>query len=180
MRKINYNLARTRKIDGRAFALTLGVLLLALVAFNAVTLFNLGRLQRQHRAEKKDTRFIVQKMASMKQKTLARQNQIAAWKKTWARRLDFANALIGRKRFSFIARLDFLEKACGPGTLVRQLGIVNEPAGRVQMTVSALAQNQLLQLYKKLLPYELAIASENQSAESYLARLSFRISDEKK
>jgi hypothetical protein len=63
---------------------------------------------------------------------------------------------------------------------VRQLSLANEPAGRVQMTVSALAQNELLRFYKKLLPYELTIANENQMAENYQANLSFRIKDEKK
>ena len=63
---------------------------------------------------------------------------------------------------------------------VRQLSMVNEPAGRMQMTVSALAQNELLGLYKKLLPYELVIVNENQTAENYQASLSFRIKDEKK
>ena len=54
------------------------------------------------------------------------------------------------------------------------------PAGRMKMTVNALAQNELLGLYKKLLPYELVIGNENQTAENYQANLSFRISDEKK
>lgn len=180
MKKINYNLARDRKIDPRSFALRLGVLLLALVLLNAVTVLNLSRLRKQERLEGKNSVPISQRMAEIGQKTQSRQQQIAVWKKTWERQLAFANALILRKRFSFVSRLDFLETVCGPGTLVRQLDIVNTATGRVQMTVSALAQNQLLRLYKKLLPYELAIANENQTAENYQARLSFRIKDENK
>ncbi|HSQ35959.1 MAG TPA: hypothetical protein VLQ89_08210 [Candidatus Binatia bacterium] len=180
MKRIDYNLARQPKIDGRRFAVSLGVLLLALVVLNAVTVLNLTRLQRQARLENRDHRSIWRKMTDLDAQTRARQEQIAAWKKTRERSLAFANSLIARKSFSFIARLDFLEKACGAGTLVRQLAIVTEPAGRVQMTVSALAQPPLLRLYKRLLPYQLAIASENQTAESTQARLSFRISDEEK
>ena len=96
------------------------------------------------------------------------------------KKLAFANFLIARKSFSFIARLDFLEKTCGAGMSVRQLSLANEPAGRVQMTVSALAQNELLRFYKKLLPYGLTIANENQMVENYQANLSFRMEDEKK
>jgi hypothetical protein len=48
------------------------------------------------------------------------------------------------------------------------------------MTVNALAQNELLRLYKKLLPYDLVIGKENQTAENYQANLNFRIVDEKK
>lgn len=180
MRKINYNLAGTRKIDGRAFALTLGVLLLVLVMLNAVTIFNLARLKNQGRAEKNEIGSLAQKSAVMKQRMLEQQNKIAIWQKTWSRPLAFANSLIARKCFSFIARLNFLERVCGAGIRVRQLGIVNEPAGRITMAVSALAQNELMALYKKMLPYKLVIARENQSAENYQASLSLRMEDEKK
>jgi preprotein translocase subunit YajC len=54
MRKIYYNLARTRKIDVRAFALTVTVIFLAIVMFNAITIFNLARQQRQSHAEKNE------------------------------------------------------------------------------------------------------------------------------
>jgi len=65
MRKIKYNLAGTRKIDTRAFALTLAVLALATVLLNAVTLFNLGRQHGQRRAEKSEIRFVALKLESM-------------------------------------------------------------------------------------------------------------------
>jgi hypothetical protein len=180
MRKINYNLAGTRKIDGRAFALTLGALLLALVMLNAVTVFNLARLKGQSRAEKNGIGSLAKKSAAMDQRMLKQRNKIAIWKKTWNRPLAFANSLITRKSFSFDARLDFLERVCGAGIRVRQLGIVNEPAGRITMAVSAMAQNDLMALYKKLLPYKLVISRENQSAENYQANLSLRMEDEKK
>lgn len=180
MRKINYNLAGTRKIDARAFALTVAIIFLAVVLFNGITILNLARQQRQSRNEKKEIRFIVQKLEELNQKTLQQQKEIAVWKKTWDQKLTFANFLIERKCFSFIFRLDFLEKVCSAGMRIRQLSIVNEPAGRMQMTINALAQNELLGLYKKLLPYELVIANENQTAENYQTNLSFKIKDEKK
>jgi hypothetical protein len=180
MRKINYNLAGTRKIDTRAFALTLGMLCLAVVLLNAVTIFNLARQHRQSRAEKNEIRFVALKLQNLQQKTLRQQKEIAVWKKAWEQKLAFANLLIGHKSFSFIDRLNFLEKICSAGMRVRQLGLANEPTGWIQMTVSALAQNELLRFYKKLLPYELVIANENQMTENYQANLSFSIKDEKK
>ncbi len=179
MRKINYNLAGTRKIDARAFALTGAIIFLAVVLFNGITILNLARQQRQSRNEKKEIRFSVQKLEELNQKTLQQQKEIVVWKKAWEQKLTFANFLIARKCFSFIFRLDFLEKVCSGGMRVRQLSIINEPAGRMQMTINALAQNELLGLYKKLLPYELVIANENQTAENYQANLSFKIKDEK-
>ena len=180
MRKINYNLARTRKINTGAFALTVAVIFLAVVMFNAITIFNLTRQQRQSRVENKEIRFAALKLEGLQQKTMRQQKEIDVWKKTWEQKLAFANSLIERKCFSFIFRLNFLEKVCSTGIRVRQLSIVNAPADRMQMTINALAQNELLGLYKKLLPYDLVIANENQTAENYQANLSFRIKDEKK
>jgi hypothetical protein len=114
-----------------------------------------------------------------KTKTLQHQNELAVWKKAWNQKLTFANFLIMRKHFSFISRLDFLEKVCSAGMRIRHLKIINGPAGQIQMTVNALVQNELLGLYKKLLPYELVITNENQTAENYQANLSFNIKDEK-
>jgi hypothetical protein len=179
MRKINYNLAATRKIDARAFALIMAVIFLAVVLFNGITILNLARQQRQSRAEQKEIRFSAQKLEELHQKTLQQQKKIIDWKKTWNQKLTFANFLIERKYFSFIFRLNFLEKVCGAGMRIRQLSIVNEPAGRMAMSINALAQNELLGLYKKLLPYELVIAAENQTAENYQANLSIKIKDEK-
>lgn len=180
MRRINYNLAAERRIDGRAFALSLSVLVLALVLLNTATLLNLARLQRQNRADQREIASLAQHVAGLEQDRAKQKTKIAAWQKTWRRPLAAANTLIAHKCFSFIARLNFLESICGAGIRVRQLTIVNEPAGKVTMAVSALAQNQLMGLYKKLLPYNLAIARESQSEESYQANLSFRMEDEKK
>jgi len=180
MKKINYNLAGTRKINNRDFALTMAVIFLAMLMFNAVTIFNLARQQRQSRDEKKEIRFSALKLEELNQKSLRQQKEILVWKKAWNPKLAFANSLIERKYFSFIFRLNFLEKVCSGGMRVRQLTIVNNPAGRLLITINALAQNELLGLYKKLLPYELVIGHENQMAENYQANLSFRITDEKK
>ncbi len=123
---------------------------------------------------------MLRKMEISRLQTQERRQKIAAWKKALSGELAFANSLIRRKSFSFVARLDFLEKVMGPGMRVRSLSIDNDAKFRVALTVSALAQNQLMALYKKLLPYELAIGHENQSRESYTANLSFRMEDEKK
>ena len=180
MKKIHYNLARERKINGRAFAAILAVLLLAMVALNGVTAANLARLHKQQRLEENEIQPLARKMEINKQQMLEHKKKIAVWKKTWSRELAFANSLIQQKSFSFIARLNFLEKILGPGMRILSLSIANDAQGRVTLSITALAQNQLMALYKKLLPYELVIDHENQSRESYLAKLSFRMENEKK
>lgn len=180
MKKIHYNLAEARKIDARAFTLILAGIGLVVLLLNAVTVFNLARQQRQNRAENSEIRSASLRLERLQHETQRQRGEIDALKKTWGRKLASANLLIGRKSFSFVARLNFLEKACSAGMRVHQLNLANEAAGRMLMTVSALAQNELLGFYKKLLPYGLVIASENQMTEYYQANLSIRIQDEKK
>lgn len=180
MRKINYNLAATRKIDVRTFAVIVSAILLAVILLNGITILNLSSQQKQRLNEKKEIWFGAQKMQELQQKKVPQQKEIIVLKKTWNQQLTFANSLIERKCFSFISRLNFLEEVCSAGLRIRQLSIVNEPAGRIKMTINSLVQNELLGLYKKLLPYDLEIANENQTAENYQASLSFRIKNEKK
>jgi hypothetical protein len=180
MKRFHYNLAAAPKINGRAFAAVLAALLLALAALNVVTVVSLGRLQRQRQLEKEEVRPVLRRMESGRQRMQEQRKRIAAWKKARGGELAFANWLIRRKSFSFIARLDFLEKVMGPGLRVRSLNMANDGKFRVSLTVSAQAQNRLLALYKKLLPFELAIGHENQSPEGSSANLSFRMEDETK
>jgi cytochrome c biogenesis factor len=180
MKRIHYNLAGARRIDARAFTLVLAGIGLAVLLLNAVTVFNLARQQKQSRDENSEIRSASLRLERLQHETQRQREEIVALKKSWERKLALANLLIGRKSFSFISRLNFLEKACSAGMRIHQLSLANEAAGRVQMTVSALAQNELLGFYKKLLPYALAIASENQMTEYYQATLSIRFQDEKK
>jgi hypothetical protein len=179
MKRIHYNLAAAPRVNGRAFAAVVAALLLVLAALNAASAVSLSRLQRQRQLEKTEIRPVLRKMEAGRQRMQEQKRKIAAWKKARASELAFVNTLIRRKSFSFIARLDFLEKVMGPGLRLRSLHIDNDGKFRVSLTVSALAQNQLLSLYKKLLPFELAIGHENQSREGHSANLSFRMEDEK-
>jgi hypothetical protein len=179
MKKNNYNLAVGRKLHPGAFALRAGLLLLASLLLGGLTVANLLRLQEKGRVEKSETGLLASRLEEMNRLGALRQQEIAAWKNIWLSELTAFNRLIERKSFSFVARLDFLERTFSPGIRIRQLSLVNEVRGQVAMTISAQSLQELFALYKKLAPYDLVISSETQTPGDYQVNLSFVISNEK-
>jgi len=179
MRRITYNLAATRKIDGRSFAFRASILVLSTILLTGVTIFNLVRQQEKNRTEKNESGLIGRQIIERQRLSLLQTKEIAAWKKNWSKELAAANALIGRKVFSFVARLDFLEKISSPGIRIRHIILVNENAGRISMTITAQSLKELSALYKKLAPYELVIVNDTQTMDEYQTNLNFKITNEK-
>ena len=179
MKKIAYNLAAGRTIDPGAFALRAGLLLLAALLLGGLTAANLVRLHERTRAAENATGQLASRQEEMDRLGAQRRQEIAARKTTWQNELAAANRLIERKSFSFVARLDFLERTFSPGLRIRQLSLVNEPGGPLAMTISAQSLKELFALYKKLAPYDLAISSETQALDDYQVNLLCKISNEK-
>lgn len=179
MKKISYNLARGRRISPRPFALRAGVLLLAALLLGGLTVANLIRLGARTRVEKSESGLLASRLDEMKRLDARYRREIAAAQDAWKNELATANFLIARKSFSFVARLDFLERMFSPGIRIRQLALVNEAAGPVAMTISAQSLKELFALYKKLAPYDLAISSETQSQDEYQVNLHCKVSNEK-
>jgi hypothetical protein len=179
MKKLPYNLARDRQVNGRAFALRAALLALAALLLGALAVTNLVRRGGQARLDREETGAGKRLLAEIGQESMRMSREIKAWKKSLGPELALANSLILRKSFSFVAQLDFLETASSPGIRVRQLTLKNNAAGRTVMSISARSLKELFAFYKKLAPYELVIASETQTQGEYLVNLSFKVADEK-
>lgn len=179
MKRISYNLAATRRIDGRIFSLRAILLALTCLLLAGGAVFNLVRQHARESAEKKAGGLVGQQIAERLRLSRQQAGEIAVWKKERGRELAAANRLIERKSFSFIARLDFLENAFGPGIRIRHLSLANDGSGRVGMTIAAQSLKELFALYKKLAPYGLVIANEVQTASEFQSSLNFRMNDEK-
>jgi len=179
MKKLPFNLARARQVDGRAFALRAGLLALLALLLAALAVTNLVARRDQARLERAAAGPGRQKFAKMDKNASRLRQEIAAWKKALGPELAAANALIARKSFSFIARLDFLEQASNPGIRVRHIDLANDNADRISMSIAARSLKDLFALYKQLAPYELAITRETQTQDEYLVNLSFKVLDEK-
>jgi hypothetical protein len=179
MRKIAYNLAATRKINGRIFIARAAILVLAMLLFSGAAIGNLIRQHEKKLLEKKEIGLMGGEINEMNLARARQKEEIAAWQKKLAAELAAANHLIKRKSFSFVSRLDFLEKIFSPGIRLRQLSMINEDTGQVNMTITSDSLKGLFALYKKLAPYGLVIANENQTQEEYQINLYFKLNHEK-
>jgi hypothetical protein len=179
MRKIRYNLATRPRPNVRAFAGGAACLLLASLALGAIATANLARQRGIRLRERSETGMITGRTDEMNREMRRMRKEIEAWKQQWGRELAADNRLIARKSFSFVSRLDFLEKAFTPGIRILRLSMSNEAAGRIGMVLSARSLRELFALYKKLAPHGLAISNETQNQDEYQVSLSFVLHDEK-
>ncbi len=179
MKKITYNLAAARKVHGLAFAVRAGALALAALVLCIIAIGNLASQREQKRTAAGKPGVTEQRLNEMRNESRRWKNEIASWGKTLAPELKEANALIEHKSFSFVSRLDFLERKFSPGIHILKLILVNNNEGRVSMTITAQSLKELFALYKELAPYELVINNETQTREEYQVRLQFKITNEK-
>lgn len=179
MKKIAYNLAGDRRVDNRAFAWRATALTLASLLLGGLAVANLARQREIDRRAGSSTSMLTGKIDRMRAESGRLRGEIDALKKAWTGELATANRLIERKSFSFVSRLDFLEKAFRPGLRILHVSLVNEASGRIAMTISAQSLRDLFAFYKNLAPYDLAISNEVQAGDEYHANLSFRFDNEK-
>lgn len=175
MRKLDYNLARSPRLDGRAFALRAALLLL--LALLLAALAGAHWSARRARVRQETAAPAAGQLRDLAGEHRRLRAEIESGRRTLGGRLALANSLIESKGFSFVARLDFLERAAGPGIRLRRLSLANERGDRVSLALSARSLPELFAFYKKLSAYGLAIASETQTQEEYLVSLSFSAPD---
>ncbi len=178
MNPLAYNLARSPQVDRLRFALRAALLLLLALLLGVLAVTNLAGRSGRDRREVEEAGVSRRRLQALADESGRLRREIAAWKKSRGGQLAQANSLIERKSFSFVSRLDFLEKASSPGIRVRSLTLENKSGARIRMAITARTLPELFALYKKLASYELAIASETQTQDEYLVSLSFRMPDE--
>jgi len=179
MKKIRYNLAARPQVNVRVFAGGAACLLLASLALGVIAAANLARQHGIRLREKSERGMIAGRIDEMNRESRRMQGELDDWKKKLGPELAAANRLIERKSFSFVSRLDFLERAFTPGIRILQISLANEATGRISMVLSARSLKELFGLYKKLAPHDLVITSETQTQDEYQVNLNFAIHDEK-
>ena len=179
MKTIRYNLATRPQVNVRAFAGGAAFLVLASLALGGIAVANLARQRVIRQREQSETGMIAGRIDEMKRESRRMRDEIDAWKKKWGPELAADNLLIERKSFSFVSRLDFLEKAFTPGIRILHISLANEATGRIGMVLSAQSLKELFALYKKLAPHDLVISNETQTHDEFQVSLNFAIHDEK-
>lgn len=178
MNRLTYNLARSPQVDRLRFALRAALLFLLALLLGILAVTNLAERSGRARRDVEAAGAGRSRLQALDDESGRLRREIEAWKQAHGGQLAQANSLIARKSFSFVSRLDFLEKASSPGIRIRNLSLENERAARVRLSITARTLPELFALYKKLAPFELAIASETQTQDEYLVNLSFRLPDE--
>jgi hypothetical protein len=180
MRKIILNLSGQKKIDRRALALRISLVLAASLACNGLSYRTLAHYLEKAENERAENRISRQKLVDLEWKTSGYQAFISAQKRVWSRKIDFANRLINQKTFSYSDRLGFLEKILPEGTQIQSLTITNNPADRIILSITAPSFARLMELYKKLSPFRLLILGESEKEGAFRANLQIVYSDDEK
>lgn len=180
MKKILFNLSEKKRIDRRALAIRITLVLAVSLACNGVGYRALSRHLKKAGNERAESRVAQQKLVDLAWKTRGYQTSISAQKGLWQRKIGFANQLISQKIFSYSDRLGFLEKILPEGTQIQSLAMTGDSANRITLSITAPSFTQLMELYKKFSPFQLLITGESEKDGSFRANLQIAYPDEKK
>jgi hypothetical protein len=180
MKKIYFNLAEQRKIDRRALAIRIILVLAASLACNGLGYRVLSHHLKKMGNERTENRVAQQKLFDLEWKTKGYRSVISVQKGLWSRKIGFANQLISQKTFSYSDRLGFLEKILPEGAQVQSLTITSDSDNRIALSITAPSFVQLMELYKRLSPYHMFITGESEKEGAFRTNLQIVYPDEKK
>ena len=180
MRKIIFNLSGQKKIDRRALAFRISLVLAASLASNGLAYRALSHHLKKTGKERAENRVAQQRLVDLAWKTKGYQAFISAQKGLWLNKIGFANQLISQKTFSYSDRLGFLEKILPEGAQIQGLTMTNDPVNRITLSITAPSFAQLMELYKRLSPFQLLITGESEKEGVFRANLQIVYPDDKK
>lgn len=159
-RTIPYNLSRRPQLDGPRFAARLVLLPAAIALF---VLLGMRQLDRVADADARTPARLSgeQALPRLQAESQRLQNDINGHKQRWSGRVKWANDLIARKTFDFLSRLDFLERHIPDGVQVVALTLSGRSRRTISLTAATPSFSRLLELYRRLAPYKLAITNES-------------------
>jgi hypothetical protein len=180
MKKIRYNIASEKKVDTLRIFLIGFILFLLSLIFISVGIWKLAVQTIKERNEVEELNILKQKLTSVSGQSVEYKKKINGMKKSWAKRINFSNSLIGWKSFSLVDKLNDLETRIPAGVFVNNLSMVNDSQPVVLAGFVSSSFKNLLVLYKQLSRYNIVIKKETVLPGGlYSADLYIKISDEK-
>jgi len=173
--KINYNLARDKRVNIARSGLCCMFLLLLSLVFLVFGINTLSLRDKQVRTDKSKLNFYNQRLSEMAQKTAVYERDVKKIGFAWREKVRFANSLISRKVFAVQDKLNTLEELLPLGVYIKDLFIKTQPGSALQITLVADSYESLFEAYKRFSPFDPAIKSENQVEGIYHARISLNI-----
>ena len=182
MKKLKYNIAENRKVDGLKFFIFSAAILLISLVFILTAMINLSKNQQIRQKDLKELDLLEQKLKEISEKSGEYEQKIKEVKSEWNSRVSLANSLIGRKKFSFIKHLDSLEKALPAGVFITNVSTSFDAKGRVSINIMSDSFPKLIEAYKSFSKFDLQVSNEAEVKGLYRANLTLNIGrqDEKK
>lgn len=178
--KIRYNIANKRKIDYFKFILISAVLVVLSVMFIVVSLNQLAAAARQFQEEKDELRAYQEKIEGINERNEQLKQEIQKIKKKWGKKRRFLNALIDDRLFSYIPKLDKLEKLLPAGVFISSITLSTKGNDNVELGIGAVSAQKLLEAYKTFLKYNMVISNETESSGLFKATIRIRLKNENK
>jgi hypothetical protein len=179
MKKIKYNIADNKKIDQLKFA-SISILIIvvaALLFFYGI--YNIKSVNQSKQDKLEEMNGFKVRLSDVVQKTDEYNRKIKKIKKVWKSKVNLSNNLINKKSFSFIQRLNKLEKLLPVGAFISTIAMKNNPKAVVQLNVVSSSFPNLVEVYKQFAAYNLHITRESISDGIYKANLNVTLTDEK-
>lgn len=138
--------------------LTIG--LTALLVRPALQSFQGGwRLYRQaHKLEKLSRERVLQ----LEERIAPLRRTLGAERRKWQKSVQTANSLLRQKTFSFIEKLDFIEKLMIDEAWIQRLTINNDRKAPLDIQVMSSSFEALMRQYEKFIPHTLVIRNESE------------------
>jgi hypothetical protein len=176
IRRVTYNLARRPRLDLWRTVLRLALLAAAIVLLSLLAVRQMDRSAATN-ARIPDLGRSDRALAQLKQEAAVLKRDIGKEKKLWEVHVRWANSLIQRKVFAYQDRFDFLERILPDGVQVLSLTLSPRSGRGLVLTAATPSFPQLLELYRRLSPYHLAVTSETHAENSYQVALQLEFQD---
>ncbi len=158
--KIRYNIADQKKINYFKFVLFAVILFLIALILLVAGIYQLSSTAKQFRDDKDKIQSYKDKIEDINKREVQQTQAIATIKAKWSRKQLYINSLITDKMFPYLEKLDKLEKLFPAGAFIRHINLNPKDNELIQMTISAMSPQKLLETYSVFLKYDLVIQNE--------------------
>lgn len=177
---IRYNIASDRKIDHKKFILIAAVLAVLSALLIIGGALQLAASSKEFRDEKEKLRAYKEKIEAINERETQQEAEIKKIKQKWRKKRNFINGIIEDKTFPYMDKLAKLEEILPSGVFVHQFGIGTNNKTSLQLSISALSSQKLLEAYKVFLKYNMVVNNETESEGLFLATITIQLRNENK
>lgn len=178
--KIRYNIASSRKIDYSRFIIVVAVLAVLSVALIIGGAMQLAASSKEFRDEKEKLRSYKEKIEDINERETLQEAEIKKIKRKWRKKRSLINGIIEDKTFPYMDKLAQLEKILPAGVFISQFAIGTKNTTKVQLLISAISSQKLLEAYKVFQKNNLVVNNETEADGLFRATVTIVLRNETK